>query len=233
MLNRAAGQTDLFKSIKDHQAFQATLREAHAGRRLKCFDYCVMSNHWHLVIRPKNDGDLSSFMQWLTLAHAQRWRAAHRTVGHGPLYQGRFKAFAIEEDQHLLTVLRYVERNPVRAGLIEKAEDWRWSSLHTRLFGTVEEKAILAPWPIDVPANWTHFVNTPQTTAEEEAMKASITRSRPYGSAAWQDRTAKRLGLLSCFRPLAGPKSNENHKIWREKPREKGPRPLTFLFAQI
>jgi putative transposase len=206
VLNRSAGHADLFRTIKDHQAFQATLREACAKTPLEVFGYCVMSNHWHLVLRPAKDGDLSRFMQWLTLAHAQRWRAAHHTKGYGPLYQGRFKSFAIEEDQHLLTVLRYVERNPLRAKLIEKAEDYRWSSLHTRVFGTAEEKAVLAPWPIEMPANYLQFVNTPQTAAEEQAMRTSIVRSRPYGSPAWQEKTAKRLGLLSCFRPPGRPK---------------------------
>ena len=129
VLNRAVARIDLFKSVKDHEAFQKTLREAHARLPIDVLAYCVMSNHWHLVLRPTRDGDLSKFMQWLTLAHAQRWRTAHKTVGFGPLYQGRFKAFPIQQDEHLMTVLRYVERNPVRAGLIASAKEWRWSSL--------------------------------------------------------------------------------------------------------
>jgi hypothetical protein len=76
---------------------------------------------------------LSAFMNWLTLTHTQRWRHAHHTVGYGPLYQGRFKSFPIQRDEHLLSVCRYVERNPLRAGIVERAEDWRWSSLWHRL----------------------------------------------------------------------------------------------------
>ncbi len=206
MLNRAVAQIDLFKSIKDHQAFQATLREANARLPVDVLGYCVMSNHWHLVLKPHKDGDLSSFMQWLTLAHAQRWRVAHNTVGFGPLYQGRFKAFAIEEDQHLLTVLRYVERNPLRANLVKKAEEYRWSSLHARLHGTPEEQAILAEWPVAMPKDWIDTVNSPQNAAEEEAMRVSIARSRPFGSPVWREQTAKKLGLLSCFREVGRPK---------------------------
>jgi len=212
VLNRAVGNIDLFKAIKDHVAFQQVLREAHAKFPLEVFGYCVMSNHWHLVVRPEGDKDLSAFMQWLTLTHVQRWRAAHKTVGHGPLYQGRFKAFAVEEDAHLLKLLRYVERNPLRAGLVKHPQDWRWSSLHARLSGTVEEKAFLAEWPVEMPSDWVELVNAPQTAAEEEAIRLSIQRSRPYGAAAWQQRTAKSMGLLSCFRPPGRP-GPENHRV--------------------
>jgi putative transposase len=206
VLNKAVANVDLFRSNRDQELFQKTLREARAKVPVDVLAYCVMSNHWHLVLKPAKDGELSAFMQWLTLAHAQRWRTSHETVGYGPLYRGRFKAFAIEEDRHLITVLRYVERNPLRAGIVSKAQDWRWSSLHARLSGTREEQAILSPWPVDSPGDWTNFVNTPQTKAEEEAMVACIKRSRPYGSPNWQERTAKKLGLLTCFREPGRPK---------------------------
>ena len=209
VLNRAVAKIDLFRSAKDHEAFQKTLREANARIPMEVFSYCVMSNHWHLVVRPAKDGDLSAFMQWLTLTHVQRWRAAHNTVGFGSLYQGRFKAFAIEEDRHLINVLRYVERNPLRAGMVQQAEDWQWSSLYTRLHGSPESKAFLADWPVEMPPAWTKFVNSPQTDSEAQAIELSIRRSRPYGSTAWTERTAKGLGLLASLRQPGRPKAVE------------------------
>src|SRR5262249_8747751 len=93
--------------------------------------------------------------------HAIRWRVAHRTVGYGPLYQGRFKSFPVQRDEHLLSLLRYVERNPLSAGLVERAELWRWSSLWSRAHGDKAVKALLSPWPLERPSNWTVRVNSP------------------------------------------------------------------------
>src|SRR5689334_11397366 len=107
VLNRAVAKIRLFRNDKDYLAFERTLVQANERFPLEIFAYCVMPNHWHFVVRPKRDGDLTAFMQWLTLTHAQRWRTSHGTVGYGPLYQGRFKAFAIQQDEHLETVLRY------------------------------------------------------------------------------------------------------------------------------
>jgi putative transposase len=94
-----------------------------------------MPNHWHLVVWPERDGDLSEFMRWLTLTHTQRWHAKHHTQGTGPLYQGRFKGFPVANDEHCLRVLRYVEGNPLRAGLARSARRWRWSSLGRATLG--------------------------------------------------------------------------------------------------
>jgi putative transposase len=196
----------IFRTAKDYQGFERTLGEAYARLPVPILAYCVMPNHWHLVLRPRRDGELSRFMQWLTLAHAQRWRTSHHTVGYGPLYQGRFKSFAIQADGHLLTALRYVERNPLRAGLVERAEDWPWSSLHRRVRGSPQERALLSEWPVEMPPDWLEWVNRPQTTAEEEALHTAIQRSRPFGEARWQQATAKRLGCLSCFRPPGRPR---------------------------
>jgi putative transposase len=168
-----------------------------------------MPTHWHLVLRPIRDGDLSNFMQWLTLTHVQRWRTAHGNVGYGPLYQGRFKSFVIEEDRHLETVLRYVERNPVRAGLVDRCEAWQWCSLYRRINGDGDSVPLpLCEWPIERRRDWIKFVNQPQTATEEEALRASIQRSRPFGTPSWQARMAGSLGLVSCFRDRGRPKKD-------------------------
>src|SRR6202048_151807 len=111
VLNRAVGRFKVFPKATDFDAFVRVLAEAHDWTPMRLLAYCVMSNHWHLVLWPRKDGELSEFMRWLTVTHTQRWHACHHTQGTGPLYQGRFKAFPIAEDDHLLTVMRYVERN--------------------------------------------------------------------------------------------------------------------------
>jgi putative transposase len=129
VLNRAAGKIEFLKREKDFLAFENLLVEAHARHPLELFAYCLMGTHWHLIVRPKEDGDLTAFIRWLTHTHAMRWRVSHRTVGYGHLYQGRFKSFPVEQDEHFLTVCRYVERNALAAGLVKQADQWRWSSL--------------------------------------------------------------------------------------------------------
>jgi putative transposase len=207
VLNRAVAQIRILRTDKDFLAFEKTLEEAHQRHPLEIFSYCVMANHWHLVVRPLEDGDLSRFVSWLTMSHAQRWRHSHGTVGYGPLYQGRFKAFPIQEDAHLLTVLRYVERNPVRAGLVKHAEDWRWSSLHRRLNSA--DKPLLSPWPLRPRSDWLDWVNRPQTPAEEQALATAIRRSRPFGDQRWQRQMADTLGFDSCFRPTGRPRKSQ------------------------
>jgi putative transposase len=209
VLNRSVARIRLFRSEKDYAAYISTLTEAINRTPIELLAFCVMPNHWHLVLRPARDGDLSAFMQWLTLTHTQRWRTAHDTVGYGPLYQGRFKAFVIQEDLHLLTVLRYVERNPLRAALVTRAEQWRWSSLYQRLAGQGADGPALAPWPLPISEDWTDRVNAPQSSTEEADFRTSIDRSRPFGSPTWQRRAAKELNLTSCFRQRGRPARQE------------------------
>src|SRR6478735_6873399 len=121
VLNRAVGRMRLFRSDDDFEAFQRVMVEAHRRHPLRILAYCVLSKHWHFVVWPKADGQLTDYFRWLAHTHAMRWRVAHRTVGYGHLYQGRFKSFPVQSDEHLLTVLRYIERNPVGAGLVTRA----------------------------------------------------------------------------------------------------------------
>jgi putative transposase len=201
VLNRAAHRYRMLRTDKDFLAFEQLLYQSHARfPDVRILAWCLMGNHWHLLLWPKKDGELSAFMFWLTMTHAARYRAAHHSVGYGPLYQGRFKSFVVERDEYLLTAGRYIERNPLRAGVVKRAEEWRWSSLWVRQNGSAEQKAILHDWPIDMPGKWVELVNKPQTQAEEDAMAVSIERSRPLGKPTWQRTMAAKLGLNSCFR---------------------------------
>jgi putative transposase len=112
----------------DYSAFLCVLSQAQTRVPMRLLSFSVMPNHWHLVLRPESDDDLSRFMQWLTRTHAPRWQVKRRSVGTGAVYQGRFRAIPVQSDEHLLTVCRYVERNPLRAGLVDRVEHWRWSS---------------------------------------------------------------------------------------------------------
>src|SRR5688572_16557667 len=118
VLNRGNAGIKLFKKDADYQLFDSALEEAveMTGMRVLC--YCLMPDHWHLVLWPRRDGELSEFMRWLTVTHTRRWHAAAGTSGSGHLYQGRFKSFPVQADaQSLVPVIRFVESNPVRSGL--------------------------------------------------------------------------------------------------------------------
>jgi REP element-mobilizing transposase RayT len=116
VLNRAVGKMHLFGKDADFEAFQRVMIEAHQRQPIRILSYCVLSNHWHFAVWPDADGQMTAFFRWLAHTHAMRWRVAHRTVGYGHLYQGRFKSFPVQRDEHLLTVLRYIERNAVGPG---------------------------------------------------------------------------------------------------------------------
>ena len=205
-LNRANARLAIFADDGDYDAFMRVLAQGVTRHDMRLLAYCMMPNHFHLLLWPRGDGDLSDFMGWVTLTHTQRWHAHHRTTGSGHLYQGRFKSFPVESDEHLLTVCRYVERNALRAGLVVQAEDWRWGSL--RRYGASDAPTtgpLLSPWPIERPPDWKLRVNMPMSPAEEEAMQRCIRRGQPYGSASWQQETAARLGLESTFRSQGRP----------------------------
>jgi putative transposase len=206
VLNRATGRRTLFRKIEDYRAFERVLEETHARTGIRILNYCVMPSHWHLVLWPREDGELSEVMRWLTVTHTQRWHAHHRSAGTGPIYQGRFKSFPVQSDDHFLTVARYVERNPLRASLVKRAQDWRWSSLWRRIQPDKSLSTHLSKWPVARPTDWTRRVNRPLTAAELEAVRCCVERGRPYGSDRWVARMAKQMGLESTLRPRGRPR---------------------------
>ena len=203
MLNRGVKGVALFSSAGDYAAFEQLLIEAKAHAAVKLFVYCLMSTHWHLILSPERDGELSRFAHWLTFVHAKRWNACHQAMGTGAVYQSRFKAIPIQMDHHYLTACRYVERNALRANLVGDAVEWRWSSLWRRL--NYCDQGLLDTWPISQPLNWEQEVNQPQNEQELEAIREAIVRGAPLGDSEWQRQVAKMLHLESSMNPRGRP----------------------------
>jgi len=201
VINRGNGRNTVFHKEEDYAAFVKLMIEGSERLPLRVTGYCLMPNHFHLLLWPQKDGDLSRWMQWLTTAHVRRYHRHYEGAGH--VWQGRFKAFPIQRDDHYLAVLRYVERNPLRAGLVQRAQDWRWSSLSTH--SAARAKEVLTEGPVPKGTGWTRHVNTAQTEVELAQLRRSVNRGTPFGSAAWVERTARTLGLESTTRPRGRP----------------------------
>jgi len=205
-LNRAVARLPLFEKDEDYEAFERVLQEAQERHPTRIVSYCLMPNHWHFVLWPREDGELTGFLRWLTHTHTMRWHAHHRTLGTGHLYQGRFKAFPVQSDDHFYAVARYVERNALRANLVPRAQQWRWSSVWRRRHGDSSARALLSPWPLPMPQDWLRRLNRPQSQAEVESLRVALRRGSPYGNPNWAKQTAVRLGLEYTLRPRGRPR---------------------------
>ena len=194
-----------YRLSTDYAAFEKILAEAHTQTKIRIAAYCLMPNHWHLLLWPRHDGELSEVLRWITVTHTQRWHAHHHSAGTGPVYQGRFKSFPVQADEHFLTVARYVERNALRAKLADRAEDWQWSSLWRHVQTDPIFTSWLSDWPMERPRDWTTNVNRPHTASELEALRVSVQRGRPFGDEGWVRRMAKRFGMEATLRPRGRP----------------------------
>jgi len=204
-LNRGNFRSALFKSQGHYEEFLALLEESLNFVPMRILAYCLMPNHWHLVLYPRADGDLSKFLQRITLTHTQRYRARTRTVGYGHLYQGRYKSLLVQGDQHFLALVRYVERNAKRAALVKRAEDWPWSSVYARRYGDENRKKMLSRWPIAEPDNYLQWLNRSQPKEEIENIRYAIKRNRPYGSERWVGKVVREFGLENTVRKRGRP----------------------------
>jgi putative transposase len=193
-MNRAVEDLVLFREPTGYERFLNLLARAKRRYRIDLFAYCLMPNHWHLVVRAVFSGDLPKFMRWLTRVHAQRWRIDHDTVGRGAVYQGRYRAVPVSQDRHFLTVCRYVERNARRAGLAERSEAWPWSSASTLPIRNCQRPP-LAVWPIPRPASWSELLNQPEPDTVLHGVRTAIRSSTPIGDEVWSESTAVALGL--------------------------------------
>jgi putative transposase len=192
IVNRGAKRAALFTDPGDYHAFERLLMSAALRFRVAVFAYCLMPNHWHFVIAPHADGVLSRFMHWLTSTHACRWHVWRGSAGQGAVYQGRYKAIPVSNDRHFLWVCRYVERNPLRAGLVASPGDWEWSSLNVR---SRSRGDWLSDWPVPRPLDWDAYLRAPQSDAELEQLRSAIRRGQPFGDELWAEDVRVRLGI--------------------------------------
>jgi len=175
VFNRGHEKRQLFSQPDDYVEFLRLLRDAPQATDVPLLGYCLMPNHWHLVVAPVEVRALSAYLQWVTGRHGLRWRRRHAPAVTGPVYQGRFRSVPIVNDRHLFTALRYVEANAARSGLVARASEWPWSSaaLPYREEGP---PLVERPWPM--PANWRELLDIPQTPEQLDAVRRAVARSR-------------------------------------------------------
>jgi len=202
VLNRANRGGDVFHTPADFHAFIALIRRAQDLVELPIVAACLMPNHVHLVVHPRGAQDIPRWTRWLFTTHVRHYHEKYGTSGR--LWQGRYKSFLSQDDHYLLTLIRYVERNALRKGLVERAEDWRWGSLSWRL-GDRPALSLEAP-PLALPGNWREFVNLPQTAAELQAIRTSVNRERPFGDPEWTQDKARKAGLNQSLRNVGRPR---------------------------
>lgn len=206
VLNRANGREKIFNQEKDYLAFEKILFEAKEKYPMRILSYCIMPNHWHMILYPETDESMPRFMRWITHTHTQRWHVHQKSIGYGHLYQGRYKSFPIEKENYFIQACRYIERNPLRAGLIKKAQDWRWGSAWVRNKGDAKQKLLLSPWPVEAPIAYEEWLNTLDKYEKEkiENIRLCIKRNRPFGSINWVKNATEKLGLTSTLNNRGG-----------------------------
>ena len=208
VINRANGRAQIFHTDKDYQHFESLLEEAKDHTGMRILAYCIMPNHWHLVLQPRTDTNLAEFMSWLTSTHVRQYRTKTKTIGYGHLYQDRYRSFPTESNEYCQTLIRYVEQNPLRAKLVKKAEDWQWSSLWRREKGSLKEKKILSPLPIDLPNNYLTSVNEILKKDVLEPIRNSVNKGKPFGKDEWIDKMIGDYNLGHTVRDRGRPRKN-------------------------
>jgi putative transposase len=210
VLNRGNGRMPIFHKAEDFAAFERVLAEGLERYPVELFTYCLMPNHWHLVVRPRTDQALGRWMGWVGVTHVRRHHEHYHSRGGGHLYQGRFKSFPVAEDDYFLALCRYVEANALHAGLVRQAEQWRWSGLWRRANGATESENLpLSVWPVERSRNWVTWVNRDLNDEQIEAIRTCIARDRPLGSEIWVRKTAVRLRLEFTLRGPGRPRIDE------------------------
>ena len=188
VLNRSVGKMHLFGKDADFEAFQRVMIEAHQRHPIRILSYCVLSNHWHFAVWPHADGQVTAFFHWLAHTHAMRWR------GRAPDRRVRSSVSGTVQELPGAERRTSVDRLAVHraecrgAGLVARAEHWRWSGLWARMHGEDAIKAILSPWPVERPVDWTDRVNAPLSAKEFGRVRVSIERGRPFGEDEWVKR---------------------------------------------
>lgn len=201
VINRGNMRMQVFDDEEDYAYFLALLKTAKKKFGIDIHAYCLMPNHFHLLLVPLEEKSLSRFMQWVMTSHVRYYHRKNRTSGH--VWQGRFKSFIVEQESYYLTVIRYIEANALRAKLVKRAEAWLFGSLAERL---ETQRELLNETYMALDDNWTAYVNERLQKNELSKIRNSVNRQAPLGEAKWQLQTAAELGLLSTLNTRGRPR---------------------------
>jgi len=216
VLNRANRRVTIFGRDEDYAYFVGLIFDASVRFNMRILTFCVMPNHWHFLLYPRKGGDMPMFMKWLTAKHAQSLNSFDGVVGGGHIYQGRYKSFVVDTESYLMTVFRYIEQNPLRAGLVKRAEDWPWSALWFRTNktdGARRIRKILSDELIQLPDDYLAWVNEREWEdggTGLEKIRISVNKCTPYGSGDWISAIAKKYNVESTTRGVGRPRSPLN-----------------------
>ncbi len=198
-INRGDNREVVFIDDQDHPAFLSSLGRTQLRYPFRVYGYCLMSNRFHLLLRPEPTTTIGRILQSLTVAHTRRYHRRHRTSGHG--WQGRFKSPVVQSDGHLWAVLEYIEANPLRARMVANPAAYRWSSYPAHgegrpdpLLDPPPERADLGPDETARRITWRRKVRDDQPADEVESIRRSLRGGLPFGKAAWFEEIAGKLG---------------------------------------
>jgi len=199
----------IFRSNDDYEEFVTVLAEAVERFEPRVLSYCALPKHWHLVLTPRRDGDLSKLIAWMTVTHSARWHTHPRRASTGGLYERRFRSFPVQDDASLLEVMRFIESHPKRSGFCDSVLEWKWSSAARRSIAAGTDKpmdTIVSSPPLALPSDWPCMLDEELPNEILSKVIRSIQRGCPYGDDAWIVRTAKKMALESTIRPRGRPK---------------------------
>ncbi|MDD3343152.1 MAG: transposase [Sulfurospirillaceae bacterium] len=201
VINRGNMRMQVFDDAEDYAYFLKLLQDGLKREEVELHAYCLMPNHFHLLLMPLAVGSLSRLMQWVMTSHVRYYHRKNKTSGH--IWQGRYKSFMVQQESYYLSLLRYIEANALRAKLVNEAEEWIYGSLWER---TTQQRELLNNPLIALPVDWTLHVNTPLREEELTIVRNSVNRQSPLGELAWMEKTAEIFGLSSTLNPRGRPK---------------------------
>ena len=208
VLNRGDHRETLFHKPGDFHAFLLALAETACRIPMRILAYCIMRNHFHLLLWPYRGVDLPDFMHRLMCIHIGRYLRHYPPPSPGHIYQGRYTNSIVETGTSVLAVARYVEANALNAQIVKRADDYQWSSASPLALD--DERPILAEWPIQKPSNWLTLLNLRTPIQELTRIQRSVARGAPYGSQAWVDRMVDLYDLEHTVRRCGRPTRKES-----------------------
>ena len=203
-INRGNGRATVFHKNQDYEAFLSLLGDAKGRHPVKIFAFCLMPNHFHFVLEPSHEKSSESVHAVAIDEPREALSQAHYG-GSGHIWQRRFKSFPVQRNEHLITVIRYVLQNPVRASLCASAKEWNWSSLR--------RTELVDAWLVKDQDGWLNELEQPLPARQLDSVRECVNRQRPFGKTDWQREIARVFGLKSTLRARGRPQNEKKSSL--------------------